>query len=125
MEWIGYGIIALKIIVGISILNVWLLQKNKATKWRGGEAQNISEEFEVYGFSKQFCYVIGFLKVSLALLLLASIQFQVLALVGSLGLAILLLGSILMHFKIKDPLYKSFPAFLFFVMNLLIVYTTL
>tara|TARA_B110000971_G_scaffold79903_1_gene82094 strand:+ start:202 stop:579 length:378 start_codon:yes stop_codon:yes gene_type:complete len=125
MEWIGYGIIALKIIVGISILNVWLLQKNKATKWRGGEAQNIFEEFEVYGFSKQFCYVIGFLKVSLALLLLASIQFQVLAFVGSLGLAILLLGSILMHFKIKDPLYKSFPAFLFFVMNLLIVYTTL
>lgn len=125
MELIEYGIIALKIIVGISILNVWLLQKNKATKWRGGEAQNIFEEFEVYGFSKQFCYVIGFLKVSLALLLLASIQFQVLALVGSLGLAILLLGSILMHFKIKDPLYKSFPAFLFFVMNLLIVYTTL
>ena len=125
MELIGYGIIALKIIVGISILNVWLLQKNKATKWRGGEAQNIFEELEVYGFSKQFCYVIGFLKVSLALLLLASIQFQVLALVGSLGLAILLLGSILMHFKIKDPLYKSFPAFLFFVMNLLIVYTTL
>ena len=125
MELIEYGIIALKIIVGISILNVWLLQKNKATKWRGGEAQNIFEEFEVYGFSKQFCYVIGFLKVSLALLLLASIQFQVLAFVGSLGLAILLLGSILMHFIIKDPLYKSFPAFLFFVMNLLIVYTTL
>jgi hypothetical protein len=125
MELIGYGIIALKIIVGISILNVWLLQKNKVTKWRGGEAQTIFEEFEVYGFSKQFCYVIGFLKVSLALLLLASIQFQVLALVGSLGLAILLLGSILMHFKIKDPLYKSFPAFLFFVMNLLIAYTAI
>jgi hypothetical protein len=125
MELIGYGIIALKIIVGISILNVWLLQKGKATKWRGGEAQTIFEEFEVYGFSKQFCYVIGFLKVSLALLLLASIQFQVLALVGSLGLAILLLGSILMHFKIKDPLYKSFPAFLFFVMNLLIAYTAI
>ena len=125
MELIEYGIIALKIIVGISILNVWLLQKNKATKWRGGEAQNIFEEFEVYGFSKQFCYVIGFLKVSLALLLLASIQFQALAFVGSLGLAILLLGSILMHFIIKDPLYKSFPAFLFFVMNLLIAYTAI
>ena len=125
MELIEYGIIALKIIVGISILNVWLLQKNKATKWRGGEAQNIFEEFEVYGFSQQFCYVIGFLKVSLALLLIASIQFNGLTLIGSLGLAILLLGSILMHFIIKDPLYKSFPAFLFFVMNLLIVYTTL
>ena len=125
MELIEYGIIALKIIVGISILNVWLLQKNKATKWRGGEAQNIFEEFAVYGLSKQFCYVVGFLKVSLALLLLASIPFQELTLVGSLGLAILLLGSILMHFKIKDPLYKSFPAFLFFVMNLLIAYTAI
>jgi len=125
MELIGYGIIALKIIVGISILNVWLLQKNKATKWRGGEAKTIFEEFEVYGFSKQFCYVIGFLKVSLALLLIASIQFKELTLVGSLGLAILLLGSILVHLKVKDPLYKSFPAFLFVVMNLLIAYATI
>ena len=65
MEFIGYLIIALKIIVGVSILNVWLLQKNKATKWRGGNAVNIFEEFQVYGFSKQFCYFIGFLKVSL------------------------------------------------------------
>ena len=125
MELIGFGIIALKIIVGISILNVWLLQKNKATKWRGGEAKTIFEEFEVYGFSKKFCYAVGFLKVSLALLLLVSIQFEELSLIGSLGLAILLLGSVLMHFKIKDPLYKSFPAFLFLVMNLLIAYTAL
>ena len=125
MELIGYGIIALKIIVGISILNVWLLQKNKATKWRGGEAKTIFEEFEVYGFSKKFCYAVGFLKVSLALLLLVSIQFEELSLIGSLGLAILLLGSVLMHFKIKDPLYKSFPAFLFLVMNLLIAYTAI
>jgi hypothetical protein len=125
MELIGYGIIALKSIVGVSILNVWLLQKGKATKWRGGAAQTIFEEFELYGFSQQFCYVIGFLKVSLALLLIASIKFNGLTLVGSFGLAILLSGSILMHFKIKDPLYKSFPAFLFLVLNLLIAYTTL
>jgi hypothetical protein len=122
MELIGYGIIALKIIVSISILNVWLLQKNKATKWRGGAATTILEEFEVYGLSKQFCYVVGFLKVSFALLLLASLQFNSLTLVGSLGLAALLIGSVLMHFKIKDPLHKSFPAGLFIVMSLLIAY---
>ena len=125
MNPIDYIIVALKMIVSLSILNVWLIQPNKPTKWRGGKAKNIFEEFEVYGLSKILCYIIGFLKVSLALLLLASIQFQALAFVGSLGLAILLLGSILMHFIIKDPLYKSFPAFLFFVMNLLIAYTAL
>ena len=125
MEFIGYLTIALKIIVGVSILNVWLLQKNKATKWRGGNAVNIVEEFRVYGFSKQFCYFIGFLKVSLAIILLASIQFKTLTLIGVLGLSILLLGSIIMHIRIKDALYKSFPAFLFILMNLMIAYASL
>ena len=67
-----YILIALKIIVGISILNVWLLQAKKNTKWRGGNATNIIEEFKAYGLSKQVCYVVGFLKVSFALLLLLS-----------------------------------------------------
>ena len=125
MEFIGYLTIALKIIVGVSILNVWLLQKNKATKWRGGNAVNIVEEFQVYGFSKQFCYFIGFLKVSLAIILLASIQFKTLTLIGVLGLSILLLGSIIMHIRIKDAWYKSFPAFLFILMNLMIAYASL
>ena len=125
MELIGYLTIALKIIVGISILNVWLLRKNKVTKWRGGAAKNILEEFQVYGFSKQFCYFIGFLKVSLAIVLLASIQFKTLTLLGALGLSLLLVGSIIMHIKIKDAWYKSFPAFLFLIMNLMIAYTAL
>lgn len=125
MELIGYLTIALKIIVGISILNVWLLRKNKATKWRGGTAKNIFEEFQVYGFSKQFCYFIGFLKVSLAIVLLASIQFKTLTLLGTLGLSLLLVGSIIMHIRIKDAWYKSFPAFLFIIMNLMIAYTAL
>ena len=122
MELIGYLIIALKIIVGVSILNVWLLRKNKVTKWRGGAAKTILEEF---GFSKSFCYFIGFLKVSLAILLLASIQFKTLTLLGALGLSILLVGSIIVHIRVKDAWYKSFPAFLFIVMNLMIAYTSL
>ena len=125
MNPIDYIIVALKMIVSLSILNVWLIQPNKPTKWRGGKAKNIFEEFEVYGLSKLLCYTIGFFKVSLALILFASIQFTALSLIGSLGLAILLLGSIAMHLKIKDPLYKSFPAFLFTLMNLLIAYLSL
>lgn len=122
MELFDYIIIALKVIVGLSILNVWLVQPKKATKWRGGDASTIFEEFEVYGLSKNLCYIIGMLKVGLALLLLASIQFPSLTLIGSLGLTTLLLGSVVMHFKVKDPLYKSFPAALFILMNLVIAY---
>ena len=119
-ELVDYISIILKIIVGISILNVWLIRPTKATKWRGGAAKTILEEFIVYGLSKQFCYFIGLLKVTLAIILLASIQFEALTLTGSIGLAVLLLGSISMHLKVGDKLIKSFPALLFLVLNLAI-----
>ena len=119
-ELVDYISIILKIIVGISILNVWLIRPTKATKWRGGAAKTILEEFIVYGLSKQFCYFIGLLKVTLAIILLASIQFEALTLTGSIGLAVLLLGSISMHLKVGDKFIKSFPALLFLVLNLVI-----
>lgn len=122
MSIIEYILIALKIIVSLSILNVWLVQPKKTTRWRGGNTRTIIEEFNYYGLSKQTCYLIGFLKVSLAILLVASIQFESLTLITSLGLSALLLGSIIMHIKVKDALFKSFPAFLFMVMNLIIAY---
>ena len=125
MEIQEYVIIVLKIIVGISIVNVWLIQPNKPSKWRGGAATTIIEEFSIYGLSKTLYYLVFVVKVGLAILLLTSIKFDFLTLYSSIGLAILLGGSILMHLKIKDPLFKSFPAFLFLIMNLTIVYLTL
>jgi len=125
MEIQPYIIIALKIIVGISIINVWLIQPNKPSKWRGGDATTIIEEFNVYGLSKTFYNIIFVVKVGLAVLLLVSIKYDFLTLYSSLGLATLLLGSIAMHFKVKDALFKSFPAFLFMAMNLVIAYLSI
>ena len=117
-----YFIIVCKVIVALSLLNVWLIQKDKATKWRGGDATTIVEEFEAYGLPKWSCYIIGFLKVTLALILLASIGLPYLENPAAAGLAILLLGSIVMHIKISDPLYKSFPAFLFLILCVFIYF---
>jgi len=118
----NYIIIALKVIVGLSILNVWLVQYNKDTRWRGGDATNIFEEFEAYGLPTWTVYVIGTLKVILAILLMVSIWYPVLQFPAALGLAGLLTGSIAMHFKISDPLIKSFPAALFLTMCLFIAF---
>ena len=122
MEIQEYIIIFLKIIVGVSIINVWLIQPNKPSKWRGEDATTIIEEFNVYGLSKIFYNVVFVVKVGLAVLLLVSIKYDFLTLYSSLGLASLLGGSIVMHIKVKDALFKSFPAFLFMVMNLIIAY---
>jgi len=118
----NYFIIALQCIVAISILNVWLIQHKKPTQWRGGDATTIVEEFKVYGLPVWMCYLVGTLKVILALGLIAAIWYPALRMPSALGLAILLLGSIIMHLKINDPLKKSFPAFLFLVMCLYIAF---
>jgi len=122
MEIQEYIIVVLKIIVGVSIINVWLIQPNKPSKWRGGDATTITEEFSVYGLSKTFYYIVFAVKVGLAILLLVSIKYDVFSLYSSIGLAALLGGSIAMHLKVKDALFKSFPAFLFMIMNLIIAY---
>ena len=122
MEIQEYIIIALKLIVGLSILNVWLIQPNKPSKWRGGDATTITEEFSVYGLSKTFYYIVFAVKVGLAILLLVSIKYDIFSLYSSIGLAALLGGSIAMHLKVKDALFKSFPAFLFMGLNLIIAY---
>ncbi len=109
-------------ILGLSILNVWLIQYNKPTSWRGGNAKTILEEFKVYGLPAWFCYVIGTLKVILALLLILGIWYPQLKLPAASGLALLLAGSVSMHFRVNDPLIKSFPAGLFMVMCLIIIF---
>lgn len=119
-----YIIIALQVIVGLSILNVWLVQNKKATRWRGGDANTITEEFEVYGLPSWSVYVIGALKVVLAVLLIAGIWYPELKFPAAAGLAVLLTGSVSMHFKIGDPLIKSFPASLFLLMCLVIAYVS-
>ncbi|MFS4415124.1 DoxX family protein [Maribacter sp. 2307ULW6-5] len=118
----NYLLIALQLIVALSILNVWLIQNKKATQWRGGNAQNLLEEFKVYGLPVWMCYVVGALKVAFALGLIAAIWLPELRQPAALGLAALLLGSIAMHLKIGDPLKKSFPAFLFLCMSLYIAF---
>jgi len=118
-----YVLITVKLIVAISLLNVWLIQKDKPTKWRGGNAQNIKEEFEVYGLPDWMFSLVGILKVVGAICLIISIWVVSLEQPSALVLAGLLTGSIVMHFKIQDPLFKSFPAFLFLMMCLIVAFS--
>jgi hypothetical protein len=115
-----YLVIALKLIIGLSILNVWLVRSKKPTPWRGGNAGSIVEEFKAYGLPVWFMWIIGTLKVVLALLLLYSIYDPRVESFAAFGIAILMLGAVSMHFKIGDPPKKAFPAFTFLVLSLLI-----
>ncbi len=92
------------------ILNVWFNRFNKDTGYRGGDAKNMKEEFEEYGFSETTMYAVGAAKVSLASMMLVGLFVPKLTRPASTGLAAFMLGAIGMHIKVKDPLKRSIPA---------------
>ena len=71
----NYLIIGIKLVIALGIYNVWLLRSRKTTNWRGGDAKNMREEFEVYGLPGWFMNVVGFFKLLFATLLVVSIWF--------------------------------------------------
>lgn len=110
------------LIIGFGILNVWLLRYNKKTAFRGGNAKNLKEEFKVYGLPNWFFILIGIIKVSLAILLIIGFWFENLTFYSTIGIAILMIGAILMHLKVNDPIKKSLPALSILLMLISIIF---
>ena len=117
-------ILIFKIVIALGIINVWFFRFNKKTEWRGGGAGNMNDEFKKYGLPAWFVPVIGFLKSAFAALLIISIFIDgyQLAFIGAVGMAILMIGAIGMHIKVKDELKRSLPAFLMLVMSAVIAF---
>jgi hypothetical protein len=110
----------IQVVVALGIYNVWLVRFRKSTSWRGGTAQNLREEFEVYGLPGWFMGVVGFLKLLCATLLIAGVWYPALTRPAAVGLAVLMAGAVAMHFKVKDPLMRSLPAFTMLVLSVAI-----
>ena len=102
--------IALLLIVGLGILNVWILRAGRKTSYRGGNATTLREEFAAYGLPAWFMYLVGAMKIGLALTLLAAIWIPGLHRTAALALGVLMLGAFAMHLKVKDPMQKAVPS---------------
>ncbi len=110
----------LQIAVAAGLLNVWLLRFQRSTPYRGGGARSMREEFAAYGLPEWFRYVIGTLKVGSALCLIAGLWLPFLVFPSALLIAILMLGALAMHLKIRDPLKKSVPALVMLALTIVI-----
>lgn len=145
MDLISFEITSiLKLIIALGLLNVWVLRFNQSTSYRGGDANNMKEEFDNYGFASWFMYAIGAFKVVLAGVLLWSVfvieftdlklaiisstqsvdgltAYDTIDIIGLLVLSLIMIGAIIMHIKLKDSILKSLPAFLMLAMSLVCV----
>ena len=114
--------IILQLVVGLGILNVWLLRFNKDTSYRGGNAGSMKEEFKAYGLPETMIYIVGFIKVVLAIMLIAGIWIESLVDPAAIGMAVMMLGAIIMHLKIKDSFKQTLPAIILLVICGLIIW---
>ena len=109
-----------QVVIAVVIFNVWLLRYGKATNYRGGNARSLKEEFAVYGLPGWFMGVVGFSKLLFAVLLIAGIWFSPITKPVATGMAVLMLGAVSMHVKVKDPLKKALPALGMLVLCLIV-----
>jgi hypothetical protein len=109
-----------QIIIALGIFNVWLIRANQPTAYRGGAARTLKEEFETYGLPLWFMEVVRFLKLSCATLLLVGVFYPTLTFYGAVGMAVLMLGAVAMHAKVKDEIKKTAPAAAMLLLSLLV-----
>ena len=112
----------LQLIISIGLINVWFFIFNKVTEYRGGNAQNMKEEFKAYGLPIWSMYLVGAMKVLIAIMLIVSIWIEELLIYNLVVLAALMVAAVMMHLKVKDPIKKSYPALSILFMIALIMY---
>ena len=101
---------ALQVVVALGLLNVWILRSRSATSYRGGSAKTLKEEFAAYGLPEAVFYLVGALKITAALLLLVGLWIPVVVAPAAGLVALLMVGALAMHAKVKDPPVRSLPA---------------
>ena len=100
----------LQLVVGLGLLNVWMIRRDGPTSYRGGDAQTLRGEFEAYGLPKWMFYLVGGLKVVSGLALIVGIWVPTIVRPAALLVAVLMVGAVAMHLKVKDPVRRSLPA---------------
>ena len=109
-------VLVLQVVVALGLLNVWLVRAGKPTSYRGGDAKTMREEFANYGLPAWAMYVVGTLKTAAAVCLLIGIWVPVLVFPAAALVAVLMVGALWMHIKVRDAAIKSVPALAVLVM---------
>ena len=102
--------VLLQLFVAFGLLNVWVIRSNHETPYRGSNGSSLKSEFAAYGLPLWSFYVIGFIKISSALLLLLGLWLPFLVFPSALVISLMMVGALCMHIKVRDPVKKFLPA---------------
>lgn len=106
------NLLMMKILVVTSIYFVWVVRYD-----------NIVKEFKEYNLPDWLRDLTGILKMTFAFMLLFSSEDNTLEIVGSAGIAGLMLCAQMTHLKSGTPFFRRIPSLLLLVMTLIIFYS--
>ena len=102
--------ILLQVFVALVVFNVWTFRAEKPTKYRGGSATTLREEFMEFGLSKNIFMYTSLAKPMLAVALIVAIFFPIMTIPTALAMAFFMAAALLMHYRIRDKFVKFLPA---------------
>ena len=108
---------ALQVVLGLGLLNVWIIRAHRATPYRGGDSTNLKDEFHSYGLPPWFFVAVGALKIGSATALLVGLWVPEVVVPAASVIVALMCGALAMHSRARDPRIKSLPAFLMLAMS--------
>ena len=100
---------ACQIIVAASVLYIWIFRYD-----------NIVVEFKHYGYSNLVRNFVGASKISISAIMLMGILFSEVLVYSSLSMAFFMLCAQASHLKVKNPIIKFIPSFVFLLMSLFV-----
>ena len=103
--------VCLQALVAASVFFVWVVRYD-----------NIIQEFKQYGLPDWLRDLVGVLKLTLALLLLIGVERPQFAVVGGVGIALLMLAAFVTHLRVKNPVFKMLPCLGLLVLATLIAW---
>jgi uncharacterized membrane protein YphA (DoxX/SURF4 family) len=103
--------IALQALVAASVFFVWVVRY-----------ANIIQEFKQYGLPDWLRDLVGILKITFSLMLLIGIERRPFAVVGGLGIAILMGAAFVTHLRVKNPVFKMLPSLTLLVLSTVIAW---
>jgi uncharacterized membrane protein YphA (DoxX/SURF4 family) len=103
--------ICLQALVAASVFFVWVVRY-----------PNIVQEFKHLGLPDWLRDLVGILKMTFSLMLLIGIQHGPIAVLGGIGIAILMGAALIMHLRVKNPPFKMLPSLTLLVCSAVVVW---
>tara|TARA_A200000159_G_C7075305_1_gene236117 strand:- start:128 stop:490 length:363 start_codon:yes stop_codon:yes gene_type:complete len=100
----------LQLLIGSSILYVWLVRSHRPSKFRVGNASTLREEVSEAGLPNYIYDFMRIVKPIFAFLLIIGVTWSPLTIPCMTFTTIFMIGALFMHFQAKDNLFKMIPA---------------